>query len=139
VHRPFHPDQEVILADDSTTQTNVVAADRGGQGQATVTQYATDSVRIHTTASADAWLVLSDTYYPGWVASVDGQPTTVLRGDVLFRAVAVPAGDHDVEFRFEPASVRLGLAISVVSLLLLILALVASGVAGNVGRRRRTT
>ena len=139
VHRPFHPDQEVILADDGTTQTNVVAADRGGQGQATVTQYATDSVRIHTTASADAWLVLSDTYYPGWVASVDGQPTTVLRGDVLFRAVAVPAGDHDVEFRFEPASVRLGLAISVVSLLLLILALVVSGLAGNAGRRRRTT
>jgi hypothetical protein len=139
VHRPFHPDQEVILADDSTTQTNVVAADRGGQGQATVTQYATDSVRIHTTASADAWLVLSDTYYPGWVASIDGQPTTVLRGDVLFRAVAVPAGDHEIEFRFQPASVRLGLAVSVVSLLLLILALVASGLAGNVGRRRRTT
>jgi len=139
VHRPFHPDQEVILADDGTTQTNVVAADRGGQGQATVTQYATDNVRIHTTASADAWLVLSDTYYPGWVASVDGQPTTVLRGDVLFRAIAVPAGDHDVEFRFEPASVRLGLAISVVSLLLLILALVVSGLAGNAGRRRRTT
>src|SRR5919199_5938037 len=121
VHRPFHPDQEVILADDTTTQTNVAAPDRGGQGQATVTQYTADSVRIHTTASADAWLVLSDTYYPGWVASVDGQPTTVLRGDVLFRVVPVPAGEHEVQFRFEPGSVRLGLAISLVSLLVLII------------------
>jgi len=136
VHRPFHPDQEVILADDTATQTNVTMADRGGQGQATVTHYAADSVRIHTTASADAWLVLSDTYYPGWVARVDGQPATVLRGDVLFRVVAVPAGEHDVEFGFEPASVRLGLAISAVSVALLVLGLV---LAGRAGRQRRTT
>ena len=135
VHQPFHPAEEVILADDTATQTNVVTPDRGGQGQATVTQYTASSVRVHTTASADAWLVLSDTYYPGWVARVDGQPTTVLRGDVLFRVVPVPAGEHDVEFRFEPASVRLGLAISVVSLLLVLLGLVA----GSAGRRRRTT
>ena len=136
VHRPFHPDQEVILADDSNTETSVGALDRGGGGQATVTRYAADSVTIRTSAWADAWLVLSDTYYPGWVASVDGQPTPVLRGDVLFRVVAVPAGDHDVQFRFEPRSVRLGLAISVVSLLLLVLGLV---IAGKPGRRSRTT
>jgi hypothetical protein len=136
VHRAFHPDQEVILADETTTQTNVVAPDRGGRGQATVTEYAADAVRIHTIASADAWLVLSDTYYPGWVARVDGQPTTVLRGDVLFRVVAVPAGEHDVEFRFEPASVRLGMAISMVSLLLLVF---GAALAGKAGRRRRKT
>jgi Bacterial membrane protein YfhO len=136
VHRPFQPAQEVILADDTGAQTSVVAADRGGQGQATVTRYEADSVHIHTTESADAWLVLSDTYYPGWVAFVDGQPATVMRGDVLFRVVGVPAGEHDVEFRFEPASVRFGLAISVVSLLLLLLGLV---VAGKPGRQRRTT
>src|SRR5207253_5911213 len=131
VHQPFQPKQEVILADDATTLASGLTIQRGGQGTATVTVYSTSSVKVHTSATADAWLVLSDTYYPGWVASVDGQPTTVLRGDVLFRAIAVPAGDHDVEFRFEPASLRLALAISVVSLLLLIRALVVSGRAGN--------
>src|SRR5919199_3500870 len=136
VHRPFHPDQEVILADDTRTETSVGATDRGGRGQASVTRYAADSVTIRTRASADAWLVLSDTYYPGWVASVDGQPATVLRGDVLFRVVPVPAGDHEVEFRFEPGSVRLGLAVSLVSLVLLLLGL---GIAGRPGRRSRTT
>src|SRR5438128_8483874 len=136
IHQPFHPDQEVILADDTTTQATVVSPDRGGEGSARVTDYSAGSIKIHTTASADAWLVLSDTFYPGWLASVDGQPSTVLRGDVLFRVVAVPAGEHEVEFEFEPASVRLGVAISVVSLAVLVLALV---LAGNAGRQRRTT
>ena len=87
-------------------------------------------------SDADAWLVLSDTYYTGWTASIDGQPTTVLRGDVLFRVVAVPGGEHDVEFRFEPISVKLGVAISLVSLAVVVAGLV---LAGRAGRPRRTT
>jgi len=49
---------------------------------------------------------------------------TVLRGDVLFRVVPVPAGEHDIEFRFEPTSVRLGLLISLGALCVLVGALV---------------
>jgi hypothetical protein len=61
----------------------------------------------------------------------------VLRGDVLFRVVAIPGGEHDVEFRFEPASVRLGLGISLAALVAL-----AGGLLLLAGRRRppgRTT
>jgi hypothetical protein len=136
VHQPFQPDQEVILADDTTTQATRLPTDRGGQGTAMVTAYSANGVRVHTSASADAWLVLSDTYYPGWVAYIDGQPTTVLRGDVLFRVVPVPGGEHDVEFRFEPTSVRVGLLITLVSSALVVLALI---VAGRPTRRGRTT
>jgi hypothetical protein len=53
-------------------------------------------------APEDGALVLNDLYYPGWVAEVDGEPVPILRADVLFRAVQVPAGRHLVEFRFEP-------------------------------------
>jgi hypothetical protein len=127
IHTPFRPDQEVILADDATTQSPGFVAERGGTGRATVTGYAADAVKIHTSASADAWLVLSDTSYPGWLAFVDGQPAPVLRGDVLFRVVPVPGGEHDVEFRFEPASVRLGLGISVVALVVLVGGLLLAG------------
>jgi len=55
---------------------------------------------------------------------------------VLFRVVPVPAGEHDVELRFEPASVKFGLAISLACLMAVVLAL---GVAGRSARRRRTT
>jgi hypothetical protein len=127
VHQPFQPDQQVILADDTTTQSTGLPPERGGHGTAVVTAYAADSVRVHSSASADAWLVLSDTYYPGWTAWVDGQQATVLRGDVLFRAVPVPGGEHDVEFRFEPVSVKVGLVISLVSLLIVLGGLLFAG------------
>ena len=138
IHQPFRPDQEVILADDATTQASGLVADRGGQGVATVTAYAAGAVTIHTSASGDAWLVLSDTYYPGWVASVDGQPTAILRGDVLFRVVPVPAGEHEVEFHFEPVSVKLGLLISLVALLLVGAGLVLAGRTPQSGRTTLT-
>jgi hypothetical protein len=104
IHQPFHPDQEVILADDTTTLSTDLSGERGGHGTAQIAAYGPDDVRVHTSADGDAWLVLSDTYYPGWTATVDGQPASVMRGDVLFRVVPVPAGEHDVELRFEPAN-----------------------------------
>ncbi|MBV9578375.1 MAG: YfhO family protein, partial [Chloroflexi bacterium] len=136
IHQPFQPDQQVILADDTTTQSTELAGQRGGHGTAQIVSYAPDAVQVHTSADGDAWLVLSDTYYPGWTATVDGQPAAVLRGDVLFRVVPIPAGDHDVELRFEPTSVRIGLGISLASLLCVLAAL---GVTGRAARRRRTT
>jgi hypothetical protein len=136
VHQPFEPSEEVILADDTMTQSVGLAGERGGRGTAQVTDYGPNSVRVHTTADGDAWLVLSDTYYPGWTASVDGQPASVVRGDVLFRVVPVPAGERDVVLQFQPTSVKVGAAISLVSLTLLAIGLV---VAGKAARRRRTT
>jgi hypothetical protein len=136
VHQPFHPDQEVILANDATTQATPLVTDRGGQGTGRVTSYTSGGVTIHVSATADAWLVLSDTYYPGWIASVDGQSAPVLRGDVLFRVVPVPAGEHDVEFRFEPASVKLGLPTSLAAILIVLGMLV---LAGRRPRSSRTT
>ena len=120
IHQPFQPDQEVILADDATTQPPRVWS-LSGAGRARAHHHVLRRGRTSGSTprpSADAWLVLSDTYYPGWVATVDGQPAAVLRGDVLFRVVPVPAGEHDVEFRFEPASVKLGLLISLAALVL---------------------
>jgi len=136
IHQPFQPDQEVILADDTTTQVTGLPGERGGNGLANVTQYSPNEVRVHTSTDGEAWLVLSDTYYPGWTASVDGQPSTVLRGDVLFRIVPVPAGEHDVDFRFEPASVRVGLLISLLSLAIVVASL---AIAGRSRWRNRTT
>jgi hypothetical protein len=64
--------------------------------------------RLHTSASTNALLVTSDLYYPGWKASIDGAESPIFCADRLFRAVVVPPGQHIVEFKYEPLSIKLG-------------------------------
>ena len=61
-------------------------------------------------------VVVSDMFYPGWNLTVDGQPAEILRTNRAMRGVALPAGTHRLVFRYEPRSVRLGIALSVVGL-----------------------
>ncbi|HBA91797.1 MAG TPA: hypothetical protein DCZ08_08575 [Anaerolineaceae bacterium] len=66
-------------------------------------------------SSSDGWVVIRDTWYPGWEAAVDGMPSPVLRADYLFKAVSVPAGLHQVELEYKPDSFTSGLWVSLVS------------------------
>jgi len=75
-------------------------------------------VRVSVQLERPGWLVLLDNWFPGWTAEVDGSPAPVLRADFCFRAVPLPAGLHLVTFRYRPASVRIGLALSMLGLLL---------------------
>ena len=61
-------------------------------------------VELRANTATAGFLVLTDVWYPGWTCTVDGEPTTVYRANYVFRAVALPAGVHEVVFRFEPAS-----------------------------------
>jgi uncharacterized membrane protein YfhO len=61
-------------------------------------------------------LVLTDLHYPGWTASVDGEPTDLHRVDYLLRGTTLPAGRHRVEFTYAPASFRIGWIVSAVAL-----------------------
>jgi hypothetical protein len=68
---------------------------------------------VFTCATATSrFLVLSEMYFPGWTASVDGKPTAIHRTNYLFRGVVVPAGLHTVTFTYRPRSVFMGAAIS---------------------------
>jgi hypothetical protein len=90
---------------------------------ARILEYTPNRVVVEAAVDAPAVLVLADAFYPGWVASVDGRPQPVHPADALFRAVPLPgAGTHRVEFTFAPRSVDVGAAISLVSLVLLVVA-----------------
>lgn len=77
-------------------------------------------VQIAVSLPQAGWVVLSDTYYPGWYVFVDGQPATLFHADYAFRGVAVSAGNHLVEFRYEPFSFTLGVWCTLASMSVLI-------------------
>ena len=89
---------------------------------------------IRATATARSLLVLTDDFYPGWSATVDGHPAPVQRVDYLLRGVALTPGSHTVVFSYQPASWTVGWLISALCALGL---LVAAGT-GLMARRRRT-
>jgi hypothetical protein len=75
------------------------------------------SVRVH--ADADSFLILSDVYYPGWRASLDGRDVHIYLADYALRGIAVPAGEHTVEFAFAPQSLRVGALISALAVIVI--------------------
>lgn len=106
-------DTRVLLEAPGPASVQRLASGEGG-GSARIDEYDTGQVTVAVNASAPAYLVLTDQYYPGWEAAVDGQPTPIYRANYLFRAVSVPQGMHRVVFRFVPRSFYLGALVAVV-------------------------
>ncbi len=100
--------------------------DPGAPVPADIRAYAPERVEIAVDAPRDAFLVLTDTHYPGWEARVDDSPVEILRANGLFRAVRVAAGRHQVVFEYRPASLRWGAVLSLLSVALLVALGVAS-------------
>jgi uncharacterized membrane protein YfhO len=71
-----------------------------------------EHVVVALPSGARGRLVLADAYYPGWSATADGRAVPIAPYAGMLRAVDVPPGAHQVVFDFQPASVRIGLALS---------------------------
>ena len=96
-----------------------------------IVNYQPERVEITARLASAGWLVLADTFYPGWQAAIDGRPVEITPANLLFRAVELPAGQHTIVFEFNPRSVWLGAMISGVAL-----AVVAAGLLWQVKNRR---
>lgn len=77
-------------------------------GQVHVRDYDSERVILDVTAAVDGYVFMSDVYLPGWRATVDGVEEEVVIADYAFRAVAVPAGTHQLEFFYRPRSFLVG-------------------------------
>jgi hypothetical protein len=114
--------QSVSFRDTAMTSqpvTGLSAAAGGDAGVVQVIDYQADSLRLSVRTPQAAFLVLAESFYPGWRAWVDGAPVEIVRTDIAFRGLVVPAGAHEVAMRFQPAILPLSLAISLAAALLL--------------------
>lgn len=111
----FDPARSVLLAEGSALNT---AAD-SSHDAVEIVDYKSERVSISVTTDQPGYLILADSWYPGWNAFVDGQPAPIYRADILFRAVRIEPGTHTVVFEYRPMSFVLGAVISIISLLIL--------------------
>lgn len=106
---------------------------------ARVVSYLPHEVVVEAKASQDGFLFLGDAYYPGWKAYVDGEEEKIYSADCLFRAVFLPRGEHRIEFRYEPLSFKIGLVITLLTLLVLCAVVLVRAVMSQHARYRYAT
>ena len=89
---------------------------RAASGRCELERYAPETVLLRCQASAPAYAIVADSAFPGWEATVDGQPAPILIANAVMRAVPVPAGASRVALRYRPRSVRTGAIASLLGL-----------------------
>lgn len=110
----FDPQRLLILA--SGAELNASDAAQRDDESVRMVEYKTERVTLEVRASADGYVVLTDSWYPGWIARVNGVETPIERADYIYRAVRVSAGTHRVEFEYRPVSLYVGAALSLIAL-----------------------
>ena len=112
----------VAAAQDVPPSTAFRASD--DPGQARIVDDEPERVAVATNATGQRVLVLTDSFYPGWQATVDGVVQPILPVNTLFRGVILGPGTHQVVFSYQPRSWALGLALSAVGICMFVAALV---------------
>ncbi|MBR3712307.1 MAG: hypothetical protein IKM98_03815, partial [Bacteroidales bacterium] len=94
-----------------------------------LTEYKPNHITYQARAFRDRLAVFSEIYYPkGWQAYLDGKEVEHICADYILRAMVIPQGDHTIEFKFDPSSVRIGKIIAAIASSLILLALLAFAV-----------
>ncbi|MFY9579260.1 MAG: YfhO family protein [Gaiellaceae bacterium] len=107
------------------------AAAGGSPGTATVTHSSTNTLDVAIHAFRASWLVVADSWDPGWGARLDTRPVDVMPGNYTMRVVRVPAGTHRVSFTYRPRGFTAGVAVSGATVAVAILGIAVALLAGR--------
>jgi hypothetical protein len=116
--KDFDPREMVVLESEHTPHITHDPADVDFRASCSVSvlQHDHKGIKLRASATQPGYLVLSEVFYPGWEAKVDGEKAPILRGNYLFRAVPVEQGEHEVVLRFVSWPFRIGAIVSLLTL-----------------------
>ena len=109
--RAFHPESIALVE----KPFQYKATQEDSEALAVLVGETSSRVEVRTSSKSPQFLVLSDTYYPGWRAYIDSDETEVFQTNYILRGVMVPAGRHVVTFEFKPKTFYLGIIVSLMS------------------------
>jgi uncharacterized membrane protein YfhO len=116
-----------LLSDDFDEQKTIILSENVNQkpnelGTSTVllNDYKDMSYSLDVSTTEDGYLFVSDVYYPGWKALVDGKQVEIVRANYAFRAIPIEEGSHQVEFIYDPKSFKIGMWVSLGTLIFLL-------------------
>jgi hypothetical protein len=116
----FDPEKVVVLEDGNPVACTPLPKDLNPKLPPVRIQSRTPAeVVVATQSTTSSWLLLTDSFYPGWEAEVDGNPAALYRANLIFRAVALAPGQHEVRFVYRPWTFRYGRMLALSTLLIL--------------------
>jgi hypothetical protein len=122
----INPDSTAIVHEEFSDY--VAGLTPTGEGSIELTSYAPNELRYRSSSPSEQLAVFSEIWYgpdKGWTATIDGAATDFIRTDYLLRGLRVPAGEHEIVFRFDPPVYHTGVTISWISSLVVLLGLLA--------------
>ena len=114
--RVFDPREYVILEEEPPTPGGGLSQSSVGSPKVAITEYTINQVTIEVDMPQPGWLLLTDSYFPGWKAyervGESEEELRIYRADGNFRAVFLESGEHTVRFKYSPLSFKLGLYVT---------------------------
>ena len=125
-HPDFDPKKTVLFEkeDEPLGLRPQASPEPAPPGLARILSYRPDRLAIETDSPAFRYLFLSEIFYPGWKAFIDGQPTRILRGNYLFRVLELPEGRHQIRLEFDPWTIKAGTGITLLTATMILAMLV---------------
>jgi len=113
----FDPTKMVVLEDGRKTDHIPKRPNGPFKASYSVLHYDNENIRIRASTNGQGYLVLSEIFYPGWRASIDGKEIPVLCGNYLYRVIPLSEGEHEIRLYFVSWPFRVGAAISLLTLI----------------------
>jgi len=116
---PFDPRETVLLEVKTDELPQLPGGKIADDSAVKLIDYQPMHLAIETNAATNTVLVVSEIFYPGWKATIDGQPARIMLANFLLRAISLPPGHHKIEMHYAPTAAYTGAAISVAAIALL--------------------